>query len=178
MERPVGIPPTFEEHVKLMFDLQVLAFQTDLTRVITSMMAREKSTRTYRELDIADPHHPLSHHKNDPQMLEKLATIQTYHIKLFSYFLEKLQATRDGDGSLLDHSLLLYGAAISDSNKHLHDNLPILLASGKVPGGRHFRYAKEKEMPVTNLLLMMLDKLGVPLDNLGDSTGKLDLLSV
>ncbi|MGH9786432.1 MAG: DUF1552 domain-containing protein, partial [Terriglobia bacterium] len=154
------------------------AFQTDLTRVITFMMAREKSTRTYRELDIADPHHPLSHHKNDPQMLAKLATIQTFHIKLFSYFLEKLQATRDGDGSLLDRSVILYGAAISDSNKHLHDDLPILLAGGKVQGGRHFRYAKEKETPVTNLLLMMLDKLGVPLDNLGDSTGKLDLLSV
>lgn len=178
MERPVGIPPTFEEHVKLMFDLQVLAFQTDLTRVITFMMAREKSTRTYRELNIADPHHPLSHHKNDPQMLQKLATIQTFHVKLFSYFLEKLQATRDGDGSLLDRSIILYGGAISDSNKHLHDNLPILLAGGKVHGGRHLRYAKEKETPVTNLLLTMLDKVGVPVDNLGDSTGKLDLLAV
>jgi hypothetical protein len=178
MERPVGVPPTFEEHVKMMFDLQVLAFQTDLTRVITFMMAREKSTRTYRELGIADPHHPLSHHKNDPQMLAKLATIQQYHIKLFSYFLEKLQATKDGEGSLLDHSAILYGAAISDSNKHLHDDLPMLLAGGKVQSGRHFKYPKEKEVPVTNLLLTMMDKVGVPIDNLGDSTGKLDPLSV
>ena len=181
MDRPVGIPPTFEEHVKLMFDLQVLAFQTDLTRVITFMLAREKSTRTYREIGIADPHHPLSHHKNDPAMLAKLAVIQNFHIKLFSYYLDKLRSTRDGNGTLLDHSIILYGGAISDSNAHTHDNLPILLAggaSGQIKGDRHYRYPKEKEVPVSNLLLTMLDKLKVPLENLGDSTGKLELLSV
>jgi len=176
MERPVGIPPTFEEHVKLMFDLQVLAFQTDLTRVITFMMAREKSTRAYREIGITEPHHPLSHHKNDPKMLDGLATIQNYHIKLFAYFLDKLRSTADGSGSLLDHTVILYGGSLSDSNQHLHDNLPILLAGGH-QGGRHIRYAKEKETPVSNLLLNMLDKVGVPLDNLGDSTGKLEPLS-
>ena len=179
MDRPVGIPPSFDDHVKLMFDLQVLAFQTDMTRVITFMMAREKSTRTYREIDIADPHHPLSHHKNDPDMLARLATIQTYHVKLFSYYLEKLRSTRDGDGSLLDHSIILYGASISDSNQHLHDNLPILLAggaSGQIKGGRHIRYPKD--VPLANLLLTLLDMTGVPMERLGDSTGKLNLLSV
>ena len=181
MERPVGIPEDWEEHVKLMFDLQVLAFQTDMTRVITFMLAREKSTRTYKDLDIMDPHHPLSHHKNLAEMKGKLAKIQNYHMKLFAYFLDKLNSTHDGDGSLLDHSIILHGAAISDSNAHLHDNLPIMLvggASGQLKGGRHYHYTKEKELPVTNLLLTVLDKVGVPLDNLGDSTGKLELLSV
>ena len=164
-----------------MFDLQVLAYQTDLTRVITFMLAREKSTRTYRDLGISDPHHPLSHHKNLPEMKAKLAVIQNFHIKLFSYYLEKLRSTRDGDGSLLDHSMILYGGAISDSNAHLHDNLPVLLAggaSGQIKGNRHILYPKEKEVPVSNLLLTMLDKLKVPVENLGDSTGKLELLSV
>jgi hypothetical protein len=181
MDRPVGIPPTFEEHVKLMFDLQALAFQTDMTRVITFMMAREKSTRAYREIGIADPHHPLSHHKNDPEMLSRLAVIQNYHIKLFSYFVEKLHNTPDGNGSLLDHTVILYGSSLSNSNDHLHDNLPILLVggrSGREQGGRHIRYAKESATPVSNLLVTMLDKVGVPVDNLGDSTGKLELLSV
>ena len=178
MERPEGIPPTFEEHVKMMFDLQVLAFQTDLTRVITFMMAREKSTRTYREIGVASPHHPLSHHGNSPRRLDRLAKIQGFHVQLFSYFLEKLQATQDGEGSLLDRSVILYGSSLSDSDKHLHDNLPILVAGGKFHGGRHLRYPEEREMPMTNLLLTILDKLGVPVDNFGDSTGKLDLLSV
>lgn len=178
MERPEGIPPTFEEHVKMMFDLQVLAFQTDLTRVITFMMAREKSARRYREIGVGSPHHPLSHHGNVSRKLVALATIQGFHVQLFSYFLEKLQATQDGEGSLLDRSVILYGSSLSDSDKHLHDNLPILVAGGKFHGGRHIRYPEEREMPMTNLLLTILDKLGVPVDNFGDSTGKLDLLSV
>jgi hypothetical protein len=182
IDRPVGIPPTFEEHVKLMFDLQVLAFQTDLTRVITFMMAREKSTRAYREIGVSEPHHPLSHHKNDPKMLDGLATIQTYHVKMFGYFLEKLQATSDGNGSLLDHTMVLYGSSLSDSNQHLHDNLPILLAGGKfgrIQSGRHIRYEKAKEMPVSNLLVTMLDNVGVPVEEFaGDATGTLELLSV
>ena len=182
MDRPVGIPPTFEEHVKLMFDLQVLAFQTDLTRVITFMMAREKSTRAYREIGISEPHHPLSHHKNLPKMLDGLATIQTYHVKLFSYFLERLQATSDGNGSLLDHTMILYGSSLSNSNEHLHDNLPILLAggkSGRIQSGRHIRYAKEQEVPVSNLLVTMLDNIGIPVEDFaGDATGTLELLSV
>ncbi len=181
MERPVGIPPTYEEHVKLMFDLQALAFQTDMTRVITFMMAREKSTRAYREIGISEPHHPLSHHKNQQDMLDRLAVVQNYHVKLFSYFLEKLKATPDGNGSLLDHTVILYGSSLSNSNDHLHDDLPILLVggrSGRNQGGRHLRYPKENETPVSNLLVTMLDKLAIPVDDFGDATGKLDLLAV
>ena len=181
MERPVGIPPTYEEHVKLMFDLQTLAFQTDMTRVITFMMAREKSTRAYREIGISEPHHPLSHHKNQQDMRDRLAVIQNYHVKLFSYFLDKLQSTPDGNGSLLDHTVILYGSSLSNSNDHLHDNLPILLVggrSGRHEGGRHLLYPKENEVPVSNLLVTMLDKVGIAVDEFGDATGKLDLLAV
>ncbi len=176
LDRPAGIPATFEEHAKLMFDLQVLAFQCDLTRVITFMMGRETSPRVYRELDISDQHHPLTHHQNDPAKIAKVLQINIYHAKTFSYFLDKLRSTPDGDGSLLDHVVMVYGGGLSDGNQHLHVNLPLLLISGQIKGGRHIRYSSDT--PVTNLWLTMLDKVGVPVDSMGDSTGKLELLSL
>jgi hypothetical protein len=174
--KPMGIPATYEEHAKLMFDLQVLAFQTDTTRISTFMMSREVSPRTYPELGISDPHHGLSHHGNVPEKIALLAKVNTFHVQLLSHFLERLQATPDGDGTLLDHVALLYGCCISDGNQHLHTNLPILLAgggAGSLKGGRHVRY--NEGTPLTNFELTLLDKLGVPLDRLGDSTGKVDL---
>jgi hypothetical protein len=176
LDKPMGIPPTYEEHAKLMFDLQVLAFQTDTTRISTFMMSREVSPRTYPELGISDPHHGLSHHGNNPDKLALLTRVNTFHVKLLSYFLERLQATPDGDGTLLDHVVLLYGCCISDGNQHLHTNLPILLAgggAGTLKGGRHVRYPEQT--PLTNFELALLDKLGVPLDRLGDSTGEVEL---
>jgi uncharacterized protein DUF1552 len=179
MDRPSGgIPSTFAEHARLMFDLQVLAFQCDMTRVITFLMSREVSPRTYTEIGIPDPHHGLSHHQNNAASMEKLAKINTYHIQQLAYFLEKLQATPDGDGTLLDHVTLLYGCGISDSNRHTHDNLPILVVgggAGSIRGGRHVRVAPDT--PLTNLQLTLLDKVGVPLDALGDSTGHVDLVA-
>jgi hypothetical protein len=178
-KRPVGIPATFEEHAKLMFDLQVLAYQCDLTRVTTFMMGHEQTTRTYAEIGIADAHHPLTHHGGDAAKIAKVIQINIFHAKMFAYFLEKLRSTPDGDGSLLDHSMIAYGGGLSDGNIHSHDNLPILLAgggAGKIKGGRHLRYPANTPMP--NLYLTLLDKLGVPVDGLGTSTGKLDLLSV
>ena len=178
VEQPAGTPPTFEEHAKLMFDLLMLAFQTDMTRVATFMLGREVSARAYPEIGVPDSHHPVSHHQNDPDKLEKLARINTFHMKQFAYFAEQMRSAQDGDGSLLDHSMLLYGSAISDSNIHMHDNLPLVLVgggAGQIKGGRHIRYPKDT--PVTNLFLSMLDKLGVPADRIGDSTGRLALLS-
>ena len=164
-----------------MIDLEVLAYQTDLTRVITFMMGREgpDGTRAYPELGIADQHHTLSHHQGDVDKVDKLFQINLYHMKIFAYFLERLRATPDGDGSLLDHSILLYGSGLSNGNIHQHVNLPILMVGGgggNLKGGRHIRYPDLT--PMTNLFLTVLDKLGIPVDNLGDSTGKLDLLSV
>jgi len=179
IERPAGVPADFEEHAKLMMDLQVIAFQADLTRVITFMIAREGSNRSYRQIGVSDGHHSVTHHGNDPDKVEKTTLIDTYHVKLFSYYLSKLQSTRDGDGSLLDHSLILYGSSICDGNAHTHHNLPLVLAgggSGQVKGGRHIRFPEETHM--NNLLMTMLDKAKVPLpDQLGDSTGELQLLS-
>ena len=179
LDRPVGIPATFEEHAKLMFDLQVLAYETDLTRVGTFMMGRGQSNRTYREIGVPDVHHALSHHQNDPVKLEKLFKINLYHSRLFAYFLEKLRSTPDGDGSLLDHLMIVYGSAMSDGNKHWLQNLPILLlggGAGQIKGGRHLRYPKGT--PMMNLFLTLLDKLGTPVENFGDGTGKLELHSV
>ena len=178
LEKPSGIPDRYEDHVRMMFDLQVLAFQTDLTRVSTFIMSREVSSRTYPELGIPDPHHPISHHQDDPSKIEKLAKINAFHISLFAHYLDRLRATEDGDGSLLDHVMISYGCGISDSNQHLHDNLPILVAGGgggRVSGGRHLRFAPDT--PMTNLLLSLLDKMDVPMDQLGDSTGQLRELS-
>jgi len=179
IERPAGVPTDFEEHARLMMDLQVIAFQADLTRVITFMIAREGSNRSYRQIGVSDGHHSVTHHQNDPEKVEKTTKIDTYHVKLLSYYLSKLESTRDGDGSLLDHSLILYGSSICDGNAHTHHNLPLVLAGGgggQVKGGRHVRFPEETHM--NNLLMTMLDKAKVPLpDQLGDSTGELQLLS-
>ena len=179
LARPTGgIPDTFADHARLMFDLQVLALQTDMTRVITFMMSREVSPRTYPELGIPDPHHGLSHHQNRPERMAKLAKVNQHHIEQFAYFLDRLRSTPDGDGTLLDHMLMLYGCGISDGNRHLHVNLPILVAGGaggRLRGGRHLKVAADT--PLTNLQLSLLDKVGVPTEQLGDSTGQLTHLS-
>jgi hypothetical protein len=179
LERPAGVPPTFAEHAKLMFDMQVLAYQSDLTRVITFQMAQEGNNRSYPEIGIPDQHHPLTHHRYDPMKVEKVAKINTYHAEMFAYYLDKLQNTPDGDGSLLDHLMILYGSGMSDANVHSVQNLPIMLVgevNGRIKTGRHLRYPKDT--PLTNLFLTMLERLDVPVDNLGDSTGKLELLSI
>ncbi len=176
--RPAGIPGSFEEHAQLMFELMALAYESDLTRVGTFMMGREKSVRTYPEIGVPESHHPVSHHQNRAESLEKLAKISVYHMQLFARFLERLRSTSDGDGSLLDHSVIIYGSGLSNSNIHLHDDLPILLAggaAGQIRGGRHLRFAKDT--PMANLHLTVLDKMGIPIDRLGDSNGKVELLS-
>lgn len=178
VDQPPGIPATFEEHAKLMYDLYALAYQCDLTRVITFMIAHEFSGRTYPQIGVPDAHHPISHHQNDPVRLAKLAKINAYHIELFAGFLKKLQSTPDGDGSLLDHVMIVYGAGMSDSNSHDPKNLPILLAgggAGGLKGGAHLRLTKDT--PLANLHLSLLDKLGVHADKLGDSAGELSELS-
>jgi hypothetical protein len=174
-EKPSGIPFAFDEYVKLMFDLQVIAFQADLTRVSTMMMGREGSVRTYPEIGVPDPHHPLTHHRNHPDFIEKVTKINCLHVELFSYFVERLKSTPDGDGSLLDHSSILYGGALSDGNQHSNQNLPLLVAghAGGLRGGRHVQ--AKAGTPVTNLFVNMMDRAGVPAENFGDSTGKLDL---
>ncbi len=179
LERPSGVPDEFEEHSKLMCDLMVIAFQTDMTRVVSFMMAREGSNRSYRSIGIADGHHSVTHHQNDPEKIAKTIKIDELHVRSFSYLVDKMDKTKDGDGTLLDHSLLLYGSSISDGNAHTHHDLPLVLVGGagcNVKGGRHIRYPKET--PMNNLLLTMLDKAGVPAQTLGDATGKIDQLSV
>jgi hypothetical protein len=179
VDQPAGIPATFEEHAKLMYDLYALAYQCDMTRVITFMIAHEFSGRTYPEIGVPDAHHPISHHQNDPARLAKLAKINTYHTTLFASFLEKLGSTPDGDGSLLDHVMIVYGAGMSDSNAHDPKNLPILLAgggAGQLKGGSHLRFPKDT--PLANLHITLLDKLGVHVETLGDSAGELSELSV
>jgi hypothetical protein len=174
-DRPLDIPDAFEEHAKLMFDLQALAFQADLTRVFTLIMARELSGRTYPNIGVSEQHHAVSHHRNDPDYIAKKAKIDTYHVQLLDYFLEKLQTLRDGDGSLLDHSLILYGGGIGNGNLHEHTKLPLLMAGslgGQIKTGRHI--ALPDNTPMTNLLLTVLDKVGVRPGKLGDSTGLLE----
>ena len=179
VDRPTGaIPDSFEEHVKLMMDLQVLAYQTDMTRVITFMMSKDITNRTYPEIGVRDPHHPLSHHQYNPESLEKLAKINVFHLEMLAYYLEKLKTTPDGDGSLLDHMMLLYGSGMGDSDRHSPKDLPILLAGGacgELKGGRHIR--TPEGTPLTNLYLTMLNKLGVPAESIGDSTGEMQELS-
>lgn len=175
-DRPAGVPETFEQHAKLMFDLQLLAYQGDVTRVVTFMLGREFSGRTYPEIGVPDAHHPISHHRQDPVRMEKCATINHYHVSLFSYFLEKMKDTPDGDGSLLDHSAIIYGAGMSEGNGHVPTNLPILLvggASGRLRGGRHLKYASG--VPLANFHLSLLDKLGVRVESHGNSTGPINL---
>ena len=179
VERPQGIPSTFTEHAKLMMDLQVLAYQTDMTRVITLMMGGEATTRVYHELGISEGYHPLSHHQKDSDKISQVLQIDKLHTEIFAYFLEKMRATPDGDGSLLDHSMIVYGSALADGNMHEHFDLPTLLvggASGRIKGGSHIEYSQHT--PMTNLYLTMLDKLGIQRERFGDSTGKLILPSV
>jgi hypothetical protein len=176
MAQPVGIPETFAEYAKLMFDMQTLAFQTDLTRVISIMVAREQSARAYPEIGVGDAHHPLTHHNGDPQKIANVLKINIFHAKLFAYYLQKMADTPDGDGSLLDHTMIVWGSAISDGNLHLHDNLPVLLIPPKgrrINGGRHIRYPQAT--PLTNLYLTVLEKFGMPIEKVGDSTGRLSV---
>ena len=180
MRRPMGAPGSFAEHTSLMYDLQLLAHQTDRTRVTTFMAGHELSGRTYPEIDVPDAHHPLSHHRNVPEALTKLTKINTYHLTLFASFVEKLRSTPDGDGSLLDHMVLMYGAGMSDSNSHSPYNLPIVLlggGAGQLAGGRHLVYSDRDRTPLANLHVTLLDKLGVPVERMGDSTGPLANLS-
>ena len=177
LDRPLGVPAAYADHARLMFDLQVLAMQGDVTRVITFQLARETSTRTYNEIGVSDPHHPLTHHGNDPAKVARMAKINAFHVSLFAYYLEKLKATPDGSGSLLDHSLILYGSGMGDPNVHNHVDLPIVVAgggAGRVKGGRHIKYAEPT--PLANLHLTLLEKVGVRLDAFADSKGKVDEL--
>ena len=177
LDRPVGVPAAYADHARLMFDLQVLAFQGDVTRVITFQLARETSNRTYPEIGVPDPHHPLSHHGNDPDKIERMSRINAFHVSLFAEYVQKLKDTPEGEGSLLDNTLLLYGSGIGNPNIHDHTNLPTLVAGGGATGhkgGRYLRY--HKPTPLANLHLSLLDKVGVRLDSFADSTGKLNEL--
>jgi hypothetical protein len=176
--RPAGIPDAFDQHVRLLYDLQLLAYQSDLTRVITFMYGREQTGRPYPQIGIPEPHHSTTHHQNDPVKMEKCARIQRYHVDLFAEFVEKLHKTPDGDGSLLDHVIIQYGSGLSNSDRHTHNPLPVLLVgggAGALKGGRHIVYPEHT--PLTNLQLTLLNKLGVPIEKLGDSTGKFKELS-
>lgn len=176
-DRPTGVPASYADHARLMFDLQLLALQGDITRVVTFQLARETSNRTYPEIGVNEPHHPLTHHGNDPEMIAKVARINRFHVSLFAEFLEKLDATREGDGSLLDHSLYLYGSGMGNPNVHDHVNLPIVVAggaAGKMQGGRHLQFTDPT--PLANLHLTLLDKVGVRLDSFADSDGRMDEL--
>ena len=177
LDRPVGVPAAYADHARLMFDLQVLALQGDVTRVITFQLARETSNRTYTEIGVPDPHHPLTHHGNDPAKVARMAKINAFHVSLFAYYLEKLKATPYGDGSLLDHSLILYGSGMGDPNVHNHVDLPVLVAggaAGRIKGARHIKYAEPT--PLANLHLTLLERVGVKMDAFADSKGKVDEL--
>ena len=175
-DSPIGVPESFDEHAKLMFDLQVLAYRAEITRVSTFMLARDLSQRTFPQIGVPEPHHSVSHHGNSPVQIAKLAKINTYHASLMAYFFDKLRATPDGDGNLLDHSMILYGSSMSNPNEHNHFPLPLLVAgggAGQLKGGRHLKFPERT--PISNLLLAVLDKSGIHMDTLGDSTGKLEI---
>lgn len=177
IEKPSGIPESFAEHVKLMHDLLVIAFQADLTRVATLIYAREGSNRTYPELGFTDNHHPITHHRNIPELVEKVTKINTCHVDHFAYFINRLKSIQDGDGTLLDHSMISYGSSISDGNVHSHRNLPTVVlgrGNGGLKPGRHLVY---KETPMTNLFLTLLDRMGVKSEKLGDSNGEVEHLT-
>ena len=179
MEQPQGAPPIFEDHLALMLDLQLLAFQSDLTRVISFMLGKEQSARPYPQIGVPEAHHPLSHHNNIPELIAQMSKINRYHTQLFSQYLAKLRATQDGDGSLLDHVTILYGSGISNSTRHSGDNLPLLLVgggAGRLKGGRHLTYSDKP--PMANLLVTLMDKMGMPVERLGGSTGRLPLDSI
>jgi hypothetical protein len=174
LDRPAGAPADYEQHVKLMFDLEVLAYQLDLTRVITIMLGREFSGMTYQQVGVPDAHHPVTHHALEPEKIAKVAKINAYHVQLFAYLLEKLRATPDGDGTLLDHITLMYGTGLSDCNAHSVTNVPVVLTGGGagwLKGGRHIRYP---DVPLANLHLTLLDRFGIHWDKMGDSTGRVD----
>ncbi|MEE3202440.1 MAG: DUF1552 domain-containing protein [Acidobacteriota bacterium] len=178
VDQPVGVPSDYAEHAKLMMDLLALAYQTDLTRISSFMLAREVSGRAYPEIGVSDSHHPLSHHQDESAKLERLHKINEYHFQQFAYLVEKLAALPEADGTMLDSTLFLYGTGISDSNTHFHDDLPIALVGGKatgIQGGRYVRYADDT--PLANLHMTILDKLGVPVDSFGDSNGHLERLT-
>lgn len=175
LDRPVGVPADYGDHARLMFDLQVLALQGDVTRVVTFQLARETSNRTYPQIGVPEAHHPLTHHGNDPDKVAKVAKINQYHVSLFSYFLQRLKETPEGNGSLLDHSLYLYGSGMGNPNVHDHQNLPIIVAggaAGKMRGGRHIHF--DKPEPLANLHLTLMNKAGVPLESFADSTGHIE----
>lgn len=177
LDRPVGVPAAYADHARLMFDLQVLALQGDVTRIITFQLARETSARTYPEIGVPDAHHPLTHHGNDPDKIARMAKINQFHVSLFAEFLAKLKGTSEGNSSLLDHSLYLYGSGMGNPNLHDHVNLPIIVAggaAGKMAGGRHIKYTKPT--PLANLHLTLLDKVGVRVDSFADSQGKVNEL--
>jgi hypothetical protein len=173
LARPMAVPGRFDEHVNLLFDLVALAFQADITRVVTFMLGRELNFRTYPEIGITEGHHGLSHHGDDAAKMARYAKLGTYQAELFARFLDKLRTAGDGDGTLLDHSLFLYGAGLSNPNLHAHMDLPLLVVGGGVKGGKHLTFPLET--PMTNLLLSMLDRSGVPAETLGDSTGRLEI---
>jgi hypothetical protein len=173
---PIGVPESWEEHAKLMFELMALAYQGNLTRVVSFMLARELSTLSYPQIGVADGHHPVSHNNNVPEQVAKKAKIDIYHLGLFASFLERLRSTPDGDGNLLDHSMFLYGSGMSNGNQHTHDNLPILLvggAAGRLTGDRHIRL--KASTPLSNLMITLLDKAGVSTEHFGESSGRLEL---
>lgn len=178
IDKPTGIPVAYADYVKLMFDLQVVAFQTDMTRVVTMMMGREGSMRTYPEIGVPDPHHPLTHHRNNADWMKRVEQINVFHAELFTYFLDKMKATRDGDASLLERSMVVYGSGLSDGNRHTHDDLPVLVVgqgNGLLRTGRHVVY--DKQTPMNNLVLTLLDGIGVRPETIGDSTGALQHLT-
>jgi hypothetical protein len=178
VDQPVGVPNDYRDHARLMMDLLALAYQTDLTRISTFMLAREVSGRAYPEIGVSDSHHPLSHHQDEPAKLQRLHMVNEYHLQQFAYLVAKLDALPEGDGTMLDSTLFLYGTGISDSNTHFHDDLPIALVGGKnagIKGGRYVRYPEDT--PLANLHVTILEKLGVPVETFGDSTGKLDRLT-
>jgi hypothetical protein len=176
IEQPQGAPPVFEDHLALMLDLQLLAFQSDLTRVISFMIGKEQSARPYPQIGVPEAHHPLSHHDNMPEIIAHMSKINRYHTQLFSQYLSRLRATPDGDGSLLDHMTILYGSGISNSTRHSGDNLPLMLVgggTGRIKGGRHLKYADKPS--IANLLVTLMDKMDVPVERIGGSTGKLPI---
>jgi hypothetical protein len=176
LDQPQGAPPVFEDHLALMLDLQLLALQSDLTRVISFMIGKEQSARPYPQIGVPEAHHPLSHHNEIPELIARMSKINSYHAELFSKYAARLRATPDGDGSLLDHMVILYGAGISNSQRHSGDNLPLMLlggGSGRLKGGRHLKYADKPMM--ANLLVTLMDKMDVPVDHVGGSNGKLQI---
>jgi hypothetical protein len=176
LDQPQGVPPVFEDHLMLMLDLQLMAFQADLTRIITFMIGKEQSARPYPQIGVPEAHHPLSHHNDVPDLIAHMSKINRYHTELLSKYLAKLRATTDGDGSLLDHMTIMYGSGISNSTRHSGKGLPLLLVgggAGRLRGGRHLRYTDEPS--IANLLVTLMDKLDVPVEKIGGSTGKLPL---